>query len=175
MIRALRQRLSWDPYTRGALAAVIVGAFVACSQAATFLSKEWRVAYDKAEVPCLPYRLYLVRFESFIPDRGQIVSFRTRDLEPITPNGTVFTKQVIGLPGDTVAVDAAGASVAGQRLLFTPRALRRLKTTGAALARTYRLGPGEYFMAGTTSSAFDSRYYGPVHASQLIGSARPLW
>lgn len=174
-MRALRQRLAWDPYARLGLAAVIVGTFLACSQATASLSRTWRVAYDRAEVPCLPYRLYLIRFESITPERGQIVSFRTRGLEPITPNGTVFTKQVIGLPGDTVVIDAGGATVSGRRLPFTQRALTRLKTTGAELVRTYRLGPGEYFMAGTTARAFDSRYYGPVHVSQLLGSARPLW
>jgi len=135
----------------------------------------WRLGYDKAEVPCMPHRTYLITLEPVTPTRGDIVAFRTRGLAPIAEDGTVYTKQVLGLPGEEVVIDAAGATVGGQRLLFTDRALRKLKTSGAALARRYRLAKDEYFMAGTSPTAYDSRYYGPVKADQFMGSARPLW
>lgn len=38
------------------------------------------------------------------------------------------------------------------------------------------LRPGELFLLSTTNPAsFDSRYFGPVSASAVIGIARPLW
>lgn len=175
MIAALRQRLRTDRRTRLIASGALLLAFVVAVQGLSLMSASWRLAYDKAAVPCLPYRAYLIHIQPIAPVRGDIVSFKTRGLAPIAEDGTVYTKMVLGLPGELVAVDAAGATVGGRRLPFTQRALTRLKTTGAALARTYRLGPGEYFMAGTTPRAYDSRYYGPVHADQLLGSARPLW
>ncbi|WP_213978750.1 S26 family signal peptidase, partial [Serratia marcescens] len=39
-----------------------------------------------------------------------------------------------------------------------------------------RLEPGELFLLGVTNPAsFDSRYFGPVSASAVIGIARPIW
>lgn len=39
-----------------------------------------------------------------------------------------------------------------------------------------RLEPGELFLLSVTNPAsFDSRYFGPVHASAVIGIARPVW
>jgi conjugative transfer signal peptidase TraF len=39
-----------------------------------------------------------------------------------------------------------------------------------------RLEPGELFLLSVTNPAsFDSRYFGPVSASAVIGVARPIW
>ncbi|WP_374005817.1 S26 family signal peptidase [Delftia lacustris] len=39
-----------------------------------------------------------------------------------------------------------------------------------------QLQPGELFLlSATLPASFDSRYFGPVHASSLIGVAHPLW
>lgn len=39
-----------------------------------------------------------------------------------------------------------------------------------------RLEPGELFLLSTTNPAsFDSRYFGPVHASAVLGVAHPVW
>ncbi|KUM44870.1 S26 family signal peptidase [Pseudomonas sp. EpS/L25] len=39
-----------------------------------------------------------------------------------------------------------------------------------------RLGPGELFLLSVTNPAsFDSRYFGPVSASAVIGVAHPVW
>ncbi|EPD42353.1 MULTISPECIES: S26 family signal peptidase [Delftia] len=39
-----------------------------------------------------------------------------------------------------------------------------------------QLRPGELFLLSATNSAsFDSRYFGPVSASAVIGVARPIW
>jgi conjugative transfer signal peptidase TraF len=39
-----------------------------------------------------------------------------------------------------------------------------------------RLEPGEVFLlSGTNSASFDSRYFGPVSASTVIGVAHPIW
>ncbi|MQU24843.1 S26 family signal peptidase, partial [Pseudomonas helleri] len=38
------------------------------------------------------------------------------------------------------------------------------------------LEPGELFLLSVTNPAsFDSRYFGPVSASAVIGAAHPLW
>ncbi len=43
-------------------------------------------------------------------------------------------------------------------------------------AQCRALSEGELFLLSNTHAAsFDSRYFGPVHASAVIGSAHPLW
>lgn len=37
-----------------------------------------------------------------------------------------------------------------------------------------RLGSGEYFLIGAAPDSFDSRYFGPLPAASLIGTAHPL-
>lgn len=45
-----------------------------------------------------------------------------------------------------------------------------------AWASCRRLGPGELFLLSKTNPAsFDSRYFGPVRASAVIGIAHPVW
>jgi type IV secretory pathway protease TraF len=39
-----------------------------------------------------------------------------------------------------------------------------------------RLSDGELFLLSDTNPAsFDSRYFGPIAASAVLGTARPLW
>ena len=61
------------------------------------------------------------------------------------------------LIGTVPTVDSAG------RALPRWRAARTLKT-------------GELFVGSTrTARSFDSRFFGPIHASQVVGVYRPLW
>ncbi len=46
----------------------------------------------------------------------------------------------------------------------------------AAWSQCRRLTHGELFLLSNTNPAsFDSRYFGPIRASDVIGSAQPLW
>ncbi|MNR30123.1 Peptidase S26 [compost metagenome] len=80
-------------------------------------------------------------------------------------------------------------AVAPQEVCVTGRIVRIDGGPVAAALRTDRLGrslqvwsdcrrlrPGELFLLSTTNPAsFDSRYFGPVGASAVLGVAHPLW
>ncbi|MBF2945603.1 S26 family signal peptidase, partial [Pseudomonas aeruginosa] len=52
----------------------------------------------------------------------------------------------------------------------------RLGRALPALPLCRRLEPGELFLLSVTNPAsFDSRYFGPVSASTVIGVAHPVW
>lgn len=165
-----RHSLEW----RIGIGVALVVMAVLSNLAFAHAQKRWRVGYDPAETPSMPARSYLISMRPVTPERGDVVAFRTRGIK-LFVDDSIFTKLVVGVPGDRIVVDEAGATVDGKRFPFTARALRRLNTSGMALARQYTLGPGEYFMAGTSPSSYDSRYYGPVLADQFMGPARPLW
>ncbi|OGU22734.1 MAG: hypothetical protein A2580_15000 [Hydrogenophilales bacterium RIFOXYD1_FULL_62_11] len=164
------------PSRRRRLAVVLVGLVASASIVATAATQEtpWRIALDLAEETCLPYRVYAIRMGEVDPQRGDFVAFRATGLEPHFVDGSLFTKQVLGVPGDRVVVGFDGATVNGTFLAFTDRAIKKLGIPRAARVASYTLGQGELFMAGTEPGAFDSRYYGPVRASALVGSSRPL-
>jgi conjugative transfer signal peptidase TraF len=123
--------------------------------------------------------------------RGQIVSFCLPDGAIIRqarargylgggqcPGGIEpLLKRVEALAGDHVVVDAAGVVVNDIHLVGT----RPLETDGQG-RRIAGIGPGTWiigadaFWAGSSAhpQSFDSRYFGPVPASHIIGVALPL-
>lgn len=99
--------------------------------------------------------------ETFLARRGYL------------PRGVPLLKRVAGLPGALVCrsgvfvtVDGAGAA----RALPRDRANRPLPVwTGC---RT--VGRGELFLANAAQDSLDGRYFGPVSAAGLIGTAHPI-
>lgn len=91
------------------------------------------------------------------------------------PKTVPLLKSVAAVAGDQVCEQ--------QRLVRINDAVvaRSLQRDGAgrelmAWAGCRRLRAGELFLLGTTNSAsFDSRYYGPIFASSVIGRAIPVW
>ena len=96
------------------------------------------------------------------PKRGEIVIFEyPKDLTQI------YVKRVIGLPGETVAMQAGLVSING-RLLAEP-----YKTYEAHGDMAPRLIPsGQYFVMGDNRDVSDdSRYWGDLPRHDIVGQA----
>lgn len=95
------------------------------------------------------------------------------------PDGTVpLLKQVEAVHGDRVDVTAAGVIVNGRRLPNTAPVPR--DQTGRPLPHypfgRYRVKAGQVWLLSTYSPrSFDSRYFGPVPASSIVATVRPVW
>ena len=108
------------------------------------------------------------------PRRGEVVVF---DAPPsVTQSGcgepgSAFVKRLIGLPGDQIHEDGQGyISVNGRRLNepYVSAAVRAQDTSYRN--RSWAVPPGEYFMMGDNRGmSCDSRAWGPVPRSDLIG------
>jgi conjugative transfer signal peptidase TraF len=126
------------------------------------------------------------------PQRGQIVSFCPPDnaiirqarargyLGPGTcPGGTEpLLKRIEALGGDRVSLDHAGVtvndvSISGARVLQVDGHGRSIAGIGAG---TWLI-EANAFWAGSTAHphSFDSRYFGPVPLSHVIGLGVPLY
>lgn len=102
------------------------------------------------------------------PERGDVVIFKY----PKNPK-QYFIKRVIGLPEETVTINADGkVSI----ISTSDKEARTLKepyvvfNRGDSVERT--LGTDEYFMMGDNrTGSFDSRMWGPVKRDLIIGRA----
>lgn len=105
------------------------------------------------------------------PERGEVIVFHY-------PKDTsvYFIKRIIGLPGETVSITGGVVTVTdkGQKeVLKEPY----IADPGTFSDFTETLGPGQYFVMGDNRNAsFDSRSWGPVPASDIVGLVRlRLW
>src|SRR6266446_2835215 len=94
------------------------------------------------------------------------------------PDGAeALAKPIVARPGDVVELSAAGMAVNGRLLQKTPPLAT--DTAGRPLPHwpfgRYVVAPGTVWLASSYSSrSFDSRYFGPVDASQVREHVRPL-
>ena len=92
------------------------------------------------------------------------------DAEPLA-------KPIVARPGDIVEIAARGMAVNGRLLPNTAPLVK--DTAGRPLAHwpfgRYVVAPGAVWVASSYNSrSFDSRYFGPVDASQVREHVRPL-
>jgi conjugative transfer signal peptidase TraF len=87
-------------------------------------------------------------------------------------------KRVAAIPGDRIEVAPGGVSVNGALLPNSaPLPWARDGVGAAALdARPRAVAEGELWLVSTYNPrSFDSRYFGPVPAAQVEGTADPVW
>ncbi|WP_341929064.1 S26 family signal peptidase [Methyloversatilis discipulorum] len=109
-------------------------------------------------------------------------------LVPLPTEAAALAAQRGYLPTRIPLLKRVGA-IAPQEVCITGGIVRIDGVPSAAVLRADRLGrllpswqrcrrlePGELFLLSVTNPAsFDSRYFGPVAASTVIGVARPIW
>ena len=124
-------------------------------------------------------RVYLLSYKNREFARGQIVAL------PLPPEAreelsgagfklpsSVLMKRVAGLPGEKVRIDTDGVWVRVASGLALAKSLRR---PAESFHRTLTLRSDEYLLLGDTADSFDARYWGPVPASAIAGSATILY
>ena len=111
---------------------------------------------------------------------GDIVVFSHPPLDdcPGPQNGDLV-KRVIALPGQTIYSSGNNIYVNGH-LLSEPY-LPRYDPLGPAIPdatrqRPYRVPPGDFYVLGDNrSDSCDSRYWGPITGSSIVGKAILVW
>ena len=169
----------------------------------------WRLSVNLT--PSEPRGVYIVHHTGPIPARGlhygELVQFRyecpatlmTVRTGPAAgatyyacadapvapyPDGTLFIKQVMGLPKDVVTEthDIVQLHLANGRLVRAGRVLTdapdgRPVPYHAVWAKGGTIIPAGHWYAGSVRvpQSYDSRYFGLVSTLQIVGTVRPLW
>jgi signal peptidase I len=102
--------------------------------------------------------------------RGDVVIFRPPDTWPSSSDGTPYIKRVIGLPGETVEIGPGGLTVNGTAV-DEPYVFWN-DGDGIEDENSWTLGADEILVFGDhRSNSSDSRAYGPIPTSSVIGRA----
>jgi signal peptidase I len=115
------------------------------------------------------------------PQRGDIAIFKWTS--PHDDSWAMFSKRIVGLPGETVDIESPYVLINGKRLTDPPIFARisgkqdgftgyctaqEANAEGIPLPLT--LGADEYFVLGDNSPhSFDSRFWGPVLRQDITG------
>lgn len=179
LTRAIRSHLGWGiSLLVLALGSGVLGLALAAASAGLRFN----------DSPSMPTGLYvstsddsdasLVVFCPAEPFAQLSVERRYRSRGDCSDGAEPLAKPVAARPGDTVELSATGMSVNG-RLLPNTAPLAK-DSAGRALShwpfRRYVVATGVVWVASSYSPrSFDSRYFGPVGASQVRERVRPLW
>ncbi len=127
----------------------------------------------------VPVGLY--RVASGIPKLGDLVLVRTPDAvktlaneRRYLPASVPLVKRIAAVSGDAVCISNLSVFINGKRIV------RQLNTDRAGRTLPHwkgcrRLARDEFFLLGNAPDSFDSRYFGPVKKTRVIGRLVPLW
>jgi signal peptidase I len=110
------------------------------------------------------------------PRRWDVVALRGPP--PVLPSNSMYLKRVIALPGETISLTSTGILVNGF-LVNMPVAVSNVYCPPERLPGPPRVGlvsypytvpPKQYFLVGDNwTNSLDSRYYGAVSMTNIIG------
>ena len=183
---------SASPRPRSRLRArLVLAGLTACGLAAlawaAFVSPLPRLTYNPSDSVAVGW----YRIEPFDPRTASLPRLLSVDsivLVPLPAEAAALAAQRGYLPTRVPLLKRVGA-VAPQHVCIGAGQVRidgvpsaavlpadRLSRPLPSLQLCRRLEPGELFLLSVTNPAsFDSRYFGPVSASAVIGIARPIW
>ena len=123
----------------------------------------------------LPFRVFLtVRCGEISCGPRSIGLFRLNVRNPYWDYGEVFAKRFVGCPGDTLHTQGTEFYLNGERIAVASGhdskgvAVSSFRFDGAIPA-------GSYFVLGDGERSYDSRYWGFVRKSWIVGRGFPLF
>ena len=149
----------------------------ACVAGEYFFYTHYRVGIDTQKIRCLDEQLFIVDLKKTDPVKDKIFAITAEGIEPIIKDGTRMAKYIRGVPGDKVTITPDEKIYINDKLIASgmahlhgakPKDMR--KFFGSRV-----LGDDEYWVMGTRPMSFDSRYYGPVHRTQIEGRAYAIF
>jgi len=147
---------------------------------AWYIHDRYRIGIDDQVDSCLPpYRWFIIdRWDRRI-ERYDLIAFRAIEpMQALFPQGQTVIKRVMGLPGDRVIVDEETITINGwsaERRVCGLVLAPKLGHPPQHYIRNLIVPAGRYWVMGETDNSYDSRYWGTVGATDIIGQAHAVY
>jgi conjugal transfer pilin signal peptidase TrbI len=136
------------------------------------LASKFTLAVPSQEYSCLFARYFLVDKTNITIKRDRLIAFNLPVDTPYFKKGSRWIKKLVGVPGDRVIVGIDEVLINGKSYKNNMRQLlMKIELSESAIIREFVLAEDEYFMVGETPLSYDSRFWGVVHAQDMIGDA----
>ncbi len=129
--------------------------------------------------PSLQHRVFFLSKTKSNITTGDYLIFRHEDTsftqKGLKPANQEMIKQVGCSPGESLTQNDDKKYFCNQRYLGTALVA---DSTGRLLPTFQFIGPipkNNYFMVGSNPRSFDSKYFGFIHAEEILYTALPLW
>ena len=123
----------------------------------------------------LPWRVFLsARGAEVSCGAGAVGLFRLEVENPYWERGTVFAKRFVGCPGDFLRTEGREFFINGEKI----GTASATDSAGVPVGSFEFFGPipeGSWFVLGNGPRSYDSRYWGFVKKSWVVGRAWPLF
>ncbi|MGH8159233.1 MAG: S26 family signal peptidase [Rhodanobacter sp.] len=139
------------------------------------VERDWALTFSDETQQSLDHVYFVVHKADHHVVRGQYVAFRVGPGLKRYPEGTGFMKVAVGMPGDRVQVTACATYVNGDRVAGGLDLMKPLGQPATAFERSFIVPPNNLFVVGTRPFSYDSRYWGLVPASRIVGRGYALW
>ncbi len=129
--------------------------------------------------PSLQHRVFFLSKTKSTIETGDYLVFRHEDTsftqKGLQPANQQLIKQIGCSPGESLTQNDDKKYFCNQKYLGTALAT---DSTGRLLPTFQFIGPipkNNYFMVGSNPRSFDSKYFGFIHAEEILYTALPLW
>lgn len=125
------------------------------------------------QLPCIDAKLMIIdKWQKDIPE-GALASFRMNKQNDFFEPGLAWTKVVGGREGTTVKVERDRVVINDNqiRTVSISHLLPHVSLKEEDLLVTHTVPKDAYFMIGETPTSYDSRYWGFIDQSEIIGRA----
>lgn len=174
----------WLKYSLKCIAIVIL-----FSCAFTWFKSNYRIGLDFQDVKCLPgYTVFLVDIKDKDLKKGTVYAFTAVGLDPFFKDGTLMAKRFMAGHGDRIKIEVETERLADITINKYPKIIINNEVVREGLPLAIELGKSEkdfagsktltkdeLWMLGDSPMSFDSRYWGTVNKTQVVGRAYPLF
>lgn len=160
----------WHRSKMALLLFAIMGAF------ALYFVQRYTIAFNAATSDCLRASVFLIDKWDREFTNDDIVAFVMNIKTDKFPVGRTWAKKVVGMPGETVLVDHDFVTVNGKKYpLSTSYVLKQMQWDFDVVKPEWKLTDQQVFMIGETLTSFDSRFWGPINKTDVVGKAYAIF
>jgi len=167
----IKKTQSWRKFAvKAGIASILLVA------AGTYINGRYILGFDGQKERCFPdYSVFLVDLTDKKIERGEVFTFKSREIAPIFSKNQKVVKILAGLPGDFIEVTPEETKINGNVVATGMKLTDVLKVNADDFAREMVIPDNKYFFVGVADNSFDSRYWGFVNEEQIIGRSYPLF